>query len=214
MISQTFGKWEVIKEVNDKHPYKAYLCRCVCGRESIVTGTNLRCGRSTGCKSCASRFHGMVKTSIYKNWVRIKARCNSPQSREYENYGGKGVKLYTPWNSFEVFYKDMGDKPEGLRLERIEKKGDYSPSNCFWGDKHSSVIGKQFGEWLVLEAVKHESEFLHYLCRCSCGFERVITGNALRCGYTKQCLKCKYKKQGEKHRGWSERLKRRKQDIS
>lgn len=59
-------------------------------------------------------------------------RCRNKKQRSYELYGGRGIKVDRSWESFENFYKDMGDRPEGYSIERIDPKEDYKPGNCKW----------------------------------------------------------------------------------
>lgn len=68
----------------------------------------------------------------YSTWSSMMHRCNNPQRREYKNYGGRGISVCTRWSSFVEFKKDMGERPLGKVLDRINNDGNYEPDNCRW----------------------------------------------------------------------------------
>jgi hypothetical protein len=120
-----------------------WLCRCDCGEVfSTITG-NLRGGatKSCGClqreKARAAgdrtRTHGMCSTSTYAIWDTMIARCHRPASKDYARYGAAGITVCDSWRqSFSAFLADMGERPPGLTLDRIDGALGYSPNNCRW----------------------------------------------------------------------------------
>ena len=140
LTGQRFGKLVVISRGEDKkfpsgksHPM--WLCSCDCGNTKVINGNNLKSGKSQSC-GC-SQFdvhttHGMCGTPTYYTWEGMKRRCLDPKHKAYKYYGGKGVKFDPSWESFEGFLKDMGERPEGLTLDRIDSEGDYCRENCRW----------------------------------------------------------------------------------
>ena len=77
--------------------------------------------------------HGMSKTRTYASWNSMRNRCNLPTHHAYSDYGGRGIFVYTRWDKFENFIADMGERPDGLTLDRYpDNKGNYEPDNCRW----------------------------------------------------------------------------------
>lgn len=101
--------------------------------------------------------HGMYGTPTYKSWAEMKSRCNHPEhsTGHYEN-----VTYCERWESFENFFSDMGTRPEGTSLDRIDVNGNYEPSNCRWADvftqennRKNNVFYELDGEKLTLSQI-------------------------------------------------------------
>lgn len=115
----------------------------------------------------------------YRN---MKERCRDTSNKSYSNYGARGIKVCSRWaerKGFWNFVKDMGERPEGYTLDRIDNDGDYSPDNCRWAtqsqQKHNTRIystnksgvrgvsfNKASGRWLALIEVSGTRHYLGY----------------------------------------------------
>lgn len=76
--------------------------------------------------------HGMTRSTTYQSWTAMKKRCFDPKDQAFARYGGRGIKVCERWQVFENFYADMGDRPVGLSLDRIDNGQGYEPGNCRW----------------------------------------------------------------------------------
>lgn len=141
LVGQKFGKLTVLGRSSQTSLSGAmWRCVCTCGATADVASLKLRRGKtkSCGCHRAAatgdrSRTHGMSKNSrTYRTWKEMRQRCNNPNSDGYRWYGAKGVSICPRWDSYALFLADMGERPEGKTLDRIDARLGYEPGNCQW----------------------------------------------------------------------------------
>ena len=162
---KTFGFWTVNSPASPSPQGLAmWNCTCKCGLTKSIAGCLLASGKtkSCGCERgglirALAITHGKTNTREFQTWVRIKHRCNNSKSKDFSNYGVRGITVCDRWmNSFENFVIDMGIRPEGMSIERIDNDKGYSKENCCWAttkdqnrNKRNVVFfdGKCQSEW-------------------------------------------------------------------
>lgn len=128
---------------------KIWRFACDCGNEHFAVGSNVFNGKTSSCgcykkEILSNRSHGMSNSRTYRNWSSLKERCYNKNSKSYQWYGAIGIIVCDRWkDSFENFLEDMGEKPEGFTIERINVQGNYFPENCCWANWYAQSINKR-----------------------------------------------------------------------
>lgn len=133
---QTFGRFLVLSVNGSDSAGSLYLCKCSCGAIKTVRGSSLRNGTSKSCGCLNLEMvtkHGMTDTPTYMSWIAARSRCRYKNNIGYQYYGGRGIDICDRWyGSFENFLEDMGERPEGASLDRIDGSKGYYLENCRW----------------------------------------------------------------------------------
>ena len=161
LTGQKFHYWVVIGGPTryERGNGTYWLCRCICGTEREVAGSMLRAKRSKSCgchrrqvTAAINTRHGHAKgraagvreTPTYRTWQNMRSRCTNPKRHDWQDYGGRGITVCQRWlDSFSDFLSDMGMKPVGLTLDRIDNNGHYEKSNCRWATRSQQRVNQR-----------------------------------------------------------------------
>jgi len=160
LTGQRFGRLLVICEGPKARPNAGSKWRCVCdcGVDVITETGALRSGHTKSC-GCLHRdimrekstTHGQQGTPEYRAWAAMIGRCTIKSHSSYRNYGGRGISVCERWRLYEQFREDMGNRPAGSTLDRINTNGNYELENCRWATKEQQDNNKRTSVFVTFE---------------------------------------------------------------
>jgi hypothetical protein len=172
LTGQTYFHLTTLK----KHKGGIWDFTCQCGAQTRGSLSSVKFGskKSCGClnvksaKICKKETYPQIKSESYRVWSDMLTRCRNPNATSYAYYGGRGITVCDRWKKFENFLEDMGPRPEGMTLDRVDSDGGYSLENCRWvtmqvqnNNRRSNIAvtvngtTKSLKEWCVLQALPY-----------------------------------------------------------
>lgn len=147
LSGRVFGRLTVVEQTGvSTGGASKWVCKCACGTEKVIAARYLLRDetKSCGClirdvmaannarRQLLGKTHGMHGTREYRSWNMMLQRCTNPRNTNYKHYGERGIQVCASWLKFEAFHQDMGARPIGMSLERMDVNGGYEPGNCKW----------------------------------------------------------------------------------
>lgn len=148
-----FGRLVALREAQKGAGNKAptrWECSCDCGAEVVASTSMLRSGHTKSC-GCLQRDkvsnrntrHGQAMSPTWRAWRAMVARCTVRTNAAFPNYGGRGITVCPRWREFENFLADMGERPPGTTIDRLDNDGGYEPGNCRWATREQQDGNKR-----------------------------------------------------------------------
>ena len=128
-------------------------CVCDCGGKTTTMITKLRSGHTKTCGCLHKKVitaHGKYKSLEYHAWHGMKQRCFNRKNKRFKDYGGRGIGVCKEWLSFGGFYSDMGDKPTGTSLDRVDNSKGYCKDNCRWATRREQQNNMRSNHFLKI----------------------------------------------------------------
>lgn len=151
---QKFGRLSFIRTFDQGWSESKCECdRVWVGRTAcVLRGSTRSCGCLKREIIAAGRAHfvhghGSKHDPTHRAWLEMRRRCNNPNCISFERYGARGIKVCERWDSFANFLEDMGARPPGLSLDRIENNGNYEPDNCKWSTAKEQANNRRKRRW-------------------------------------------------------------------
>jgi len=159
LSGQKFNKLTVISRATNDGTRARWNCICDCGKKKVLRGNSISSGRTKSCGCILGSHvgsHGHSMRAIYRTWSSMKQRCLNRNNSSYLRYGARGITVCDRWlNSFENFYADMGERPAGLSLDRIDNNGNYEPDNCKWSTVKEQASNTRYNVFITMNGVRN-----------------------------------------------------------
>lgn len=198
LVGQVFGRLTVLYRAGRQKDKVLWACQCACGKLSQATSNDLISGHKKSCGCLRNErntqtpiIHGHAirakgRSPTYRTWQAMVTRCTNIAVKSYEDYGARGISVCARWMLFENFLADMGEKPPGMSIERVDNNKGYYPDNCKWATKleqarntranrYVEYRGKTMTQAEFAKAIGHNQSTVSYRLRSGWTPEQVAS---------------------------------------
>ena len=156
---------------SSKYKKRFGIFKCQCGKEFKAMSDDIKTGHTKSCGCYLNTTHGLTYHRFYHTWVAMIARTSNPKSKDFANYGARGIAVCDEWKDIFKFieWADNSGHIEGLTLDRIDNNKGYFPDNCRWATPSTQMSnrrmdGRNTSGYRGVSWVRWNSKWISKIC--------------------------------------------------